>query len=335
MTAATEAELADRFRGALVGTAVGDALGAPMEGRNEVPAGYLSSLDSTPPNLAYTDDTAMTIGVANSLLECSGFDGAHMAATLSRDYEREPWRGYGAGPPRVFDNLGRGVPWDEAAASLFDGEGSYGNGAAMRVAPVALYAYPNQRRAAKIAHKTALITHTHPEGIDGAVAQAVAITALLQATSSDDPAELTRIVLAHVNSSVFRSKLMFIDRHIGERDPRGIADVLGTGIAAHTSVPTALACFLANTASFGDSVKAAISLGGDTDTIAAMTGALAGARNGLSAIPENWQGVEGASELIALADATVEPHLERWSTPGGRRLSENLAISHQRKKRRY
>lgn len=311
MTAATETELADRFRGALVGTAVGDALGAPMEGRNKVSADYLSSLDSTPPNLTYTDDTAMTIGVANSLLESSGFDGAHMAATLARSYEREPWRGYGAGPPRVFDNLNQGAPWDEAAASLFDREGSYGNGAAMRVAPVALYAYPNEHRAAEIAHKTALITHTHPEGIDGAVAQAVAITALLRATSRDDPAELTRIVLAHVKSSVFRSKLMFIDHHIGDRDLNGMADVLGTGIAAHTSVPTALACFLANTTSFGDSVKTAISLGGDTDTIAAMTGALAGARNGLSAIPESWQAVEGFGELVALADALSEPHLER------------------------
>ncbi len=280
-----------------------------MEGRDVVPASYLSSLDSTPPNLAYTDDTAMTIGVASSLLECGGFDGAHMARTLADDYEREPWRGYGAGPPRVFDSLSRGVPWDKAAASLFDGEGSYGNGAAMRVAPVALHAYPNQHRAAEIAQQTALITHTHLEGIDGAVVQAVAITALLRATSDNSPEELTRIAMSHVKSSVFRSKLMFIDRHIGERDPDEMADVLGTGIAAHASVPTALACFLASSASFSDSVKAAISLGGDTDTIAAMTGALAGARNGLTAIPENWQAVEGATELIALADALSELHL--------------------------
>lgn len=104
---------------------------------------------------------------------------------------------------------------------------------------------------------------------------------------------------------------MFIDRHIGEWGPDEMADVLGTGIAAHASVPTALACFLANTDSFSDSVKTAISLGGDTDTIAAMTGALSGARNGLSAIPENWQGVEGAGELIALADALSEKHLDR------------------------
>jgi len=311
VTAATEAALADRFRGALVGTAVGDALGAPMEGSNEVPADYLSSLEFTPPNLAYTDDTAMTIGVANSLLECSGFKGAHMAATLARGYAREPWRGYGSGPPRVFDNLHQGVPWDEAAASLFDGEGSYGNGAAMRVAPVALYSYPHEHRAAEIAHQTALITHTHPEGIDGAVAQAVAITTLLRATSESSPEELTGILMSHVKSSVFRSKLMFIDHHTGDRDLNGMADVLGTGIAAHTSVPTALACFLANATSFGDSVKTAISLGGDTDTIAAMTGALAGARNGLSAIPENWQAVEGFEELVALADALFETHLDR------------------------
>lgn len=301
--ATIDVELTDKFRGAMVGTAVGDALGAPMEGRSRVPAEYLTSLQTSPPNLSYTDDTAMTIAVARSLIECEGFDGAHMAATLADGYENEPWRGYGAGPPRVFANLARGVPWDEAAASLFGGEGSYGNGAAMRVAPVALHAYPSQHGAAQIAHRTALLTHTHREGIDGAVVQAVATTALL---GHNSPSEIASVVMSHVKSSVFQSKLMFIDRHIGDRPLNELAEVLGTGIAAHTSVPTALACFLAHAASFTDAIKAAISLGGDTDTIAAMTGALAGAHNGYSTIPETWRQVEGADDLVMMADALAE-----------------------------
>lgn len=274
-----------------------------MEGRSRVPTEYLKSLETAPPNLSYTDDTAMAIAVARSLVECEEFDGAHMAATLADEYEREPWRGYGAGPPRVFANLARGVPWDQAAASLFGGEGSYGNGSAMRVAPVALHAYPSQHRAAEIAHWTALITHTHREGIDGAVVQAVAITALLGHSS---PSEIASVVMSHAKSSVFRNKLMFIDRHIGDRPLGELADELGTGIAAHMSVPTSLACFLANADSFTGAVEAAVSLGGDTDTIAAMTGALAGAHNGYSAIPKTWQEVEGAAELVRLADALSE-----------------------------
>lgn len=280
-----------------------------MEGRNRVPADYLTTLEANPPNLAYTDDTAMTIGVARSLMECGDFDGAHMAETLAAIYESEPWRGYGAGPPRVFADLARGVPWNQPAATLFGGEGSYGNGAAMRVAPVALHAYPSQHRAAEIAHQTALITHTHREGIDGAVVQAVAVTALLAA--STNPTEIINVAMSHAESSVFRSKLMFIDRHIGGRRSNELADVLGTGIAAHTSVPVSIACFLAHPDDFAAALTTAISLGGDTDTIGAMTGALAGAYNGYSAIPETWRQVEGASELVTLADSMAERHSNR------------------------
>jgi ADP-ribosylglycohydrolase len=81
---------------------------------------------------------------------------------------------------------------------------------------------------------------------------------------------------------------------------------LGSGVAAHASVPTALACFLLYPDSFQEAVKAAISLGGDTDTIAAMTGALVGSRLGLAVIPESWLDVEGRAELVALADRLVD-----------------------------
>lgn len=303
-----ETDLADRFRGALVGTAVGDALGAPVEGHPHVAPDYLESLIDHPPNLSYTDDTAMTFGVAESLVACGRFDGAHMAQTFADGYRMEPWRGYGAGPPHVFALLARGIPWDEAARTMFGGEGSYGNGAAMRVAPVALHAYPSRHRAAEIAQQTALITHTHPEGIDGAVMQAAGVTSLLGETSSSGPSEITSALLAHVKTPVFRNKVMFIDRHIGDRPLDDVADVLGTGIAAHASVPTALACFLAHPDSFSDAVQAAISLGGDTDTIGAMTGALAGARHGYSAIPEPWRAVEGSSRLMTIADSLLDSY---------------------------
>lgn len=308
MTRVAEPSLTDRFRGALLGTAVGDALGAPVEGHRHVPREYLDSILEDPPNLTYTDDTAMTLGVARSLLDCDGFDGAHMAETLAEIHAKEPWRGYGAGPPQVFARLARGASWDEAATTLFGGEGSYGNGAAMRAAPVGLYAFPSQHRAAEIAHLTALITHAHREGIDGAVVQAVAVTALLGTTPANSPTEITSVLMSHVKTPVFRDKLIFIDRHSGKRRLEEMADVLGTGIAAHASVPTALVCFLTHTDSFVEAVRSAISLGGDTDTIGAMTGALAGAYNGYSAIPERWRTVEGAEELLALGDAFARLH---------------------------
>ena len=274
-----------------------------MEGHTST-GGYVANLDAVHGDLRFTDDTAMTIGVAESLLDSGGFDGHQMAQTFARHYADEPWRGYGASPPEVFGRIDQGVPWDEAARSLFGGTGSFGNGAAMRVAPVALFAHPDTRVVAAMARETAVITHTHPEGVDGAVAQAVAVDRVL-ALDPDapiDPLELIDRIRGHVTTAIFRDKLAYLSSSVGQRSVPELAQVLGSGVAAHASVPTALACFLTHPRSFPEAVKAAISLGGDTDTVAAMTGALAGALGGLAAIPPRWRSVEGYDTLKQLAD---------------------------------
>ncbi|MEX2654267.1 MAG: ADP-ribosylglycohydrolase family protein [Acidimicrobiia bacterium] len=304
MTGTTQSRSSARYRGCLVGSAVGDALGAPMEGRTLVTQAYLDRLESDPGPLRYTDDTAMTIAVAESLTVRGLFDGADMAATLAARYALEPWRGYGDGPPEVFGNLERGVAWNQAATSLFGGSGSFGNGAAMRVAPVALFGHPDTDQVAELARNSAVITHTHPEGIDGAVAQAVAIDHVLGLPLGvePDPAAMIERVRRYVTTTKFHHKLETVEAIVSTGDHRRLP-VLGSGITAHASVPTALACFLLHLGSFPAAVKTAISLGGDTDTIAAMTGALVGAHLGLSAIPEQWRAVEGADQIVDLADA--------------------------------
>src|SRR5690606_20553177 len=88
----TTPRMKDRYRGAMLGTAVGDSLGAPMEGALRVPQTYLDSVDAEPPR-TYTDDAAMTLGMARSLVERSAFDGDHMARTLAEVYADEPGRG--------------------------------------------------------------------------------------------------------------------------------------------------------------------------------------------------------------------------------------------------
>jgi poly(ADP-ribose) glycohydrolase ARH3 len=121
----------------------------------------------------------MTLGVAESLLAKQSFDGAHMAETFARKYEEEPWRGYGAGPPQVFSLLRKGVPWNQASRMLFAGAGSYGNGAAMRVTPIALVDYQSADEMIEVARQSARITHAHAMGVEGAVLQAVAVALLL------------------------------------------------------------------------------------------------------------------------------------------------------------
>ena len=295
--------LQSRARGALLGAAIGDALGAPYEGASPQALDPQQLIENPGP-LRYTDDTHMLIGLAESLLERGGFDGDHMAWHFARRYNDEPWRGYGSGPPRLFRMMEEGIHWRDAAQRLYDG-GSFGNGGAMRVAPAAIFAAGDPPKAAALAGDTARITHAHPRGIAGAVAQAVATAVVMQTDAGDT--RLAENVLAtardHARDEEFTTRLEAAGRLLDPRRAHAAITTLGNGIAAHESVPAAIWAFLCHPNSFADAVSLAISLGGDADTIASMTGALAGAHLGEDAIPEPWrEGVEDAAHLYSLAD---------------------------------
>lgn len=288
----------DRFRGLMLGTAVGDCLGRPVEGHRQVPESYIDEVLTSPPRLVYTDDTAMTMGLARSLLDRDGFDGADMAMRFARDYQTDPGRGYGRNVVEVFDRVVRGVPWDEAAARQFGGEGSYGNGAAMRAAPVALWE-GDLERAAHMAAATAHVTHTHPVGVEGAVIQAVAACHALVASPET---EILSDLDERITTQAFRIKFEMLPSCLDQDDVERARLHLGHWVSADKSVLTSLHCYLM-ASDFTDAVVRALRIGGDTDTIAAMAGALAGARFGATAIPEQWLPVEGHDTLVTLADA--------------------------------
>ena len=115
-------KLKSKFLGSLIGTAIGDSLGINSK--------------------RYTDDTAMMIGIAESLVENRGFNAEHMVQTFIRNYDAEPWRGYGPGPTAIFKMMKLGLSWKQAAVRIYLG-GSYGNGSAMRIAPIGLFHYDN------------------------------------------------------------------------------------------------------------------------------------------------------------------------------------------------
>ena len=294
----TEKDLRDRYRGALLGVAVGDCLGRPVEGHRQVSESYLLEVVADPPRLLYTDDTAMTLAVAESLLACDGFDGADLARRFADEYRRDPHRGYGGGVITIFDWVDRGIPWEEAAARQFGGSGSYGNGGAMRVTPAALFAHPEVEQVVALATDTARVTHTHPVGIDGAVAQAAAVHLALCDTDADGIlGELDR----RLRTDEFRSRLTTLHQALERGDDEWAILQLGHGVAADRSVLTALYCYLRSN-TFQQTVLAALAVGGDTDTITSMTAAIAGARYGAAAIPAQWTDVEGSDRLLALAD---------------------------------
>jgi poly(ADP-ribose) glycohydrolase ARH3 len=284
--------LKSKFLGCLIGAAIGDGLGAWREGRRIAEKEDIESLAARVEELVYTDDTHMTIGVAESLIQSRGFDGAHMAQTFIKNYETEPWRGYGPGPPRVFRMIKSGEPWDSAASKIYRG-GSFGNGAAMRVAPVGLLYSDNPAKLREIAYKSSSITHSHELGKEGAALQAYAVAlALALNAPSDEKVDREAFLLKLQNlaqTQLYKEKIANTKELLGEQDRARVVAVLGNGIEALNSVPTAIYCFLKQPKSYKDSVIYAISLGGDTDTIASMAGAISGAYLGVEAIPQEWR----------------------------------------------
>ncbi len=324
MEPSVRGSLVQRFIGALIGTFAGDVLGMPVEGWPwwRIQQAYGDVRDLLPARLGrgtYTDDTALMIALAESLLA----NGGHIVATdLVTRFRAayHPRRGFGAGMHRLVRLWDKGVPWQEAASSLFDG-GSYGNGAAMRVAPVGLLYHQNLRLTYTMGVAQARVTHAHPLGQQGAGLQAMAVALALKSSlatfSADDfLGELEAALPAHAET--YRRMLMLAVELREHWDDRGlIVRKLGNRPSAHRSVPTAIFAFTC----FWDSLEAAlvyaVSLGGDTDTLAAMTGAIAGAFHGVGAIPKRWwehleNGRKGRDEVVHLGEALYT----LWHTHG-------------------
>ncbi|MFL5243063.1 MAG: ADP-ribosylglycohydrolase family protein [Gemmataceae bacterium] len=276
--------LVERFKGCLLGLAVGDALGGLFEGQtsDHIMSRFRtvqSLLDHPPPEtLYYTDDTQMMIGVAETLV----FRGQIEEETLCRAFVSNyvPSRGYGAGARRVLEAMEEGRDYRRVAATHFPG-GSFGNGAAMRVAPVGLLFHNEPDKAWQQAHLSALPTHTHPLGIEGAQLLAIAVSLCLQ--SSVDKPGFLQALMDRCQSDAFRAKI----KQAGYVNRVDQFPLLGNGIQALESVITAVTCFLVSRDSFEATVGQSIMLGGDTDTIAAMAGALAGAYLGVQSIPRH------------------------------------------------
>jgi poly(ADP-ribose) glycohydrolase ARH3 len=280
----------DRFVGCLLAHALGDALGAPFEGLPPEAIYYefgaTRRLFDSPPDaeLLYTDDTQMTIGVAECLLAGGTIEHEELARRFHDNYQ--PWRGYGPGVRKLLDAMTAGRDWREMVASNFPG-GSLGNGAAMRAAPVGLLFYDDLDRACEEARRSATITHTHPIGVDGAVLMAAAVALVVRAESSDGRASSFDL-RAFFDELGRRARTEEFQRQLRTAGRLGPDDaiIFGNSLEAHRSVTTALTCFAFAPDSYEDVVSRAIAMGNDTDTLAAMAGALSGARLGAGALPK-------------------------------------------------
>jgi poly(ADP-ribose) glycohydrolase ARH3 len=241
-----QAPVPSRRRGALLGCCVGDAFGRPFEGipRSDARlASLLASRAKSAGSWDYSDDTQMMISVAESFLRCGRVEAVDLLDKLVANYE--PARGYGKGMKRICDALLAGARHDQVASSGW-AEGSRGNGAAVRVAPLACAIHDEDTLVAA-AKASARVSHAHPLAVGGCVLMALAVFRALRQPDVDawNPLEFIAELKQspHVDKA-YASKLdnvLLLLRAAAETPVAAAA--LGSGVMAEDSVPLALFAF--------------------------------------------------------------------------------------------
>ncbi|MGN9777288.1 ADP-ribosylglycohydrolase family protein [Micromonospora sp. H33] len=280
-------------RDSLAGLSVGDALGSQFFVPGRRPAD-LAAGRLPPPPWAWTDDTEMACSVVAALADTGRIDRDALALAFA---ERcEPYRGYGPGAVTILRLIRAGTPWPVAAASAFDGQGSCGNGAAMRVGPLGAYFADSTARAAAQARASAEVTHAHPEGVAGAVAVAVAASLSARGRLDGHRPEPDRL-LAGVAAALDPAT----EVHRGVRRAAGllgrplpeVVDALGNGSRVTAQDTVAFTCWVAASRldDYPAAVRTCVEAGGDVDTTAAIVGAVVAAYTGVGTpggVPTEW-----------------------------------------------
>lgn len=279
----------ERARQSLLGLAVGDAFGETMFGEPaEVAKRAAKRLISTQRPWRWTDDTAMALSVVEVLARFDGIEPNALAEAFARRWAAEPGRGYGHGAFVLLTRVHAGLPWWREAQRLFDGQGSYGNGAAMRAAPIGAYFADDLERVREEALRSAAPTHTHPDGAAGAVA--VAIAAAL-ATTGIERTRLIAAVASHTPPGHTHDRLRRAAEIDLAADPERVGEELGTGrdVAAHDTVPFSVWVAARHLDSYEDALWTATSRDGDRDTLGAIVGGIVVAATGTDQIPVLWR----------------------------------------------
>ncbi len=304
----------NKFRGSLVGAAVGDALGMPTEyiSDNELESNFggrvasfqkasdyhpCSHLDAG----QYTDDTQQVILLAESLRDKSGFDihdfGKRMGEWAHKCRTEPGFNRYAGGT-----SISASMKLYEGVSPFETGVRRPTCGSAMRIAPIGLFYHKDMVALEQYAKDASAITHTHPAAIDSAVLISYMIASGINGVPVDEA--------VFEASSLLRSDLLKNVNFViagRDRNPKDVAAVIGSSESSYETVPMALHCFLHSPDDFEKTVIEAANLTpGDTDSIACIAGAISGAYNGLNNIPKRFKTVEDYDDILKLADALLE-----------------------------
>ena len=303
--------LLDKFKGTLIGVGIGDTIGHVFEGklRKDIHS-YFTDFGEFIQEYrdifkTYTDDTQLTIHTAKALIQGNGFH----TDNFVREYVKwldDPPIGPGWGCLSSIRKLKYGIPWKEAASN------SGGNGTVMRIAPIGLFYSTNLKGLKTTAIKSSIITHSHPAASAGAIVIARAIAFLLD----KDPAagfsvdDFFKVIIASLSGSQEKIWEEFIDllnklrskldipiesglikfSQAGVKSPYFIEEYLGQAFVHPYAISTVLCSlfiFLNRLTSFQECIFELATAGGDSDTVGAIGGSLAGAYFGMKNIPND------------------------------------------------
>lgn len=275
----------------MIAGAIGDAWGGPWENK-PLPIRF-----EIPAKARLSDDSQLSLATCRSITEKCSVDPEHIAGEFLQWFRASKIHGIGASTLKAMRDLDAGVHWAVAGRT---GPFAAGNGAAMRIAPLAFLLDPHKPEERRLIRDVCRITHHHDEAYIGALAVLLAVQSVLRGEWSIERNFLS-CVASELPDSVVRDRIEEIVRL--QLTPPEIATRFGTTGYVADTVPLALRCAERITESGLLAVlEYTIALGGDTDTIASITGQLGGTALGFSALSPEFLGeIEGYEEALSIA----------------------------------
>ncbi|MGB8216043.1 MAG: ADP-ribosylglycohydrolase family protein [Candidatus Methanoperedens sp.] len=300
-----------KYTGCMLGAAIGDALGKQNEGlvrKDILENGYVTDYGKARPGCPgeklnagqYTDDTEQMIVLAQSLIECNGFNAVDFAGKIAEwgaDAQNDPVRKKLVGPSSAASivRLNSGISWQESGSNIPS------CGSAMRAAPIGLF-YKDMDEIESNAALSSIPTHNSKGAIAGAVAVAVAMRSAL---CEKDCIEIVKDAASRASKyDTGLAKKIELSFEKKDIEPDKVFEELGTSYLVYDTIPCAFYCFSRHFESPEKAIIEAVNAGGDTDSIACITGALCGAVHGIDVFPEKWlNGLENRNMIEHLSNA--------------------------------
>jgi ADP-ribosylglycohydrolase len=279
-----------RARLALEGLSVGDAFGERFFRVPLVVESMINARAVPKPPWRYTDDTEMALSVVQVLSEYGSIDQDLLASAFSNRFD--PGRGYGAIANRILREIGLGGSWRLLSTAAFEGQGSWGNGGAMRAAPIGAYFADDLPRVVEEARLSAEVTHAHPDGQAGAIATALGAAILWQGREgkSTDVSDALGSIAERVPKGPTRDGIYRAAQLAPGASTMLAASALGTGdrVTSADTVPYSLWCAFRYRDDYEEALWQTVSGLGDRDTTCAIVGGLVALVTGSRGIPDEW-----------------------------------------------